>query len=327
MRRSAGVTAIAVVSLLGSVLVMCLGVSSAAAVFLVPRSTSSPSSPVPPAALLVVAGAFYFLPGVWGLVSGIGLIRLRNWARISTIVFGVLLILFGILTAVMMAIMFASGLPAGEQFDPAKAASVLAIMRGLLGALVLVEISIGAWWVVFLTRPKVAEQFGGTGTAASGTASGRPISITIIAWVMLIGVVGVIFPLVMHTPVPFFLTTLSGLPAALYMIAMAVTVAYSGVGLLRLQPTARLVAIGYTVFAFVNTTVFTLLPGGRARLGGMMEQQRAMTSVLIPGTSSAPPFDPVTMIYFSMATGTILMAVQLYFLVTRKRAFETPARG
>jgi hypothetical protein len=33
------------------------------------------------------------------------------------------------------------------------------------------------------------------------------------------------------------------------------------------------------------------------------------------------------MIYFSMATGTILMAVQLYFLVTRKRAFETPARG
>src|SRR5580765_202700 len=105
MKRSAGVTVIAVVSLLGSVLAMCFGVLSGAMAFLAPRRESGP----PPTALLVIAGAVYFLPGVWGLVSGIGLIKLKNWARISTIVFGVLLILAGGFTAVMVAIMSTIG--------------------------------------------------------------------------------------------------------------------------------------------------------------------------------------------------------------------------
>ena len=100
MKRSAGVTVIAVVALLGSVLAMCFGVLTGVMAFVMPRPASAPG--LPPTAMLVMGGAIYFLPGVWGLLSGIGLIRLKNWARISTIVFGALLILLGGFSAVMM---------------------------------------------------------------------------------------------------------------------------------------------------------------------------------------------------------------------------------
>jgi hypothetical protein len=318
MKRSAGVTTIAIVSLLGSALALCMGVLTGVMAFLIPRSTS----PAPPAAALAVAGAFYFLPGVWGLLSGIGLIRLKNWARISAIVFGVLLLLAGAFTAVMTAIMWKAGLPAGDQIDPVRAASVLAIVRGMMAALALGEIGIGAWFVVFLTRPKVAAQFKGGTTATAGTASGRPISITIIAWFMLVGVLGVILPLVVHVPVPLFLTTLEGLPATAYLIAMAGVAAYSGVGLLRLQPMARLAAIGYFVFGILNTTVFTLAPGWHERLAVLVERQQAMTAAFVPASPTPPLFDPVNVIYASLGASALLMLVPLYFLVTNKRAFE-----
>jgi hypothetical protein len=323
MKRSAGVTVIAVVSLLGSVLALCLGVLTGVMAFVMPL----PASPPPPPAMLAAAGAVYFLPGVWGLVSGVGLIRLKNWARISTIVFGVLMILGGGFTAVMMALMSTMGLgvPPSDQIDPATAARVMTMMRGAIGALALGELGVGAWFVVFLTRPKVAEQFGGAGTAASGTASGRPISISIIAWLMLIGAVLSTVPLILHSPAPFFLTTLSGLPAALYLITVVVLVAYCGVGLLRLQETARLVSIGYFVFGLVNSAVFALAPGGRDRMAALLAQQQAMTSAFMPGTPSTPPFDPMNVVYYTMAAATILLLVPLYFLVTNKRAFESPA--
>ena|ERR1051325_8845658 len=44
----------------------------------------------------IVLPLFYALPAIWGIVSGIGLLQLKNWARISTIIFSVLLIVFGV---------------------------------------------------------------------------------------------------------------------------------------------------------------------------------------------------------------------------------------
>src|SRR5436190_21914152 len=128
MNRSAGVTAIAIVTLLGSALAVCVGVLTGVAAFMMPRS-----EPAPPAApLFAVAIVVYILPGIWGLLSGIGLLRLKNWARISTIVFGALLILFGGFSVVMAIIMSRMSFPASQHIDPAQAASAMALMRGIM---------------------------------------------------------------------------------------------------------------------------------------------------------------------------------------------------
>jgi hypothetical protein len=105
MTRSAGVTVNAVVALLGSVLTMALG-----ALMLFGMVFALRSAPVEPPkdfplpavylkALMMLMPLFYVLPAIWGICTGIGLLRLKNWARISIIVFGGLLAFFGVFGA------------------------------------------------------------------------------------------------------------------------------------------------------------------------------------------------------------------------------------
>src|SRR5262249_60830903 len=59
------------------------------------RATRELSSPQVFRAILVLGTLMYLLLAIWGLASRIGLFRLRNWARNSTIVFSALFILMG----------------------------------------------------------------------------------------------------------------------------------------------------------------------------------------------------------------------------------------
>src|ERR1700735_2080493 len=97
MKRSPGVTLIAILSLIGSAFTFVIGVALLAVVALAPTSRSNPffGSPVIFRVILALAGLVYLLPAVWGILTGIGLWRLRSWARISIIVFAVLLSVMG----------------------------------------------------------------------------------------------------------------------------------------------------------------------------------------------------------------------------------------
>src|SRR5438874_12596450 len=92
--RSAGVTVIAILVLLGSIgtlgmsLLMCIGI-------LVESASQTHEMPELIRTMFVLLSIVYGLMAIWGVFSGIGLIRLKNWARISVIVFSILLILLG----------------------------------------------------------------------------------------------------------------------------------------------------------------------------------------------------------------------------------------
>jgi hypothetical protein len=319
MRRSAGVTVIAVIVLIGSVLTVGLGLLTSALALVIPMAGAGPSGESPPPALvLVFAGLIYLVPGVFGLISGIGLVRLRNWARISTIVFAVFLIV----TAAFM-LLAAMMLPAvsspNAQIDAAQMASIMAMMRIAMAVTSLALIALGVWWAIFLTRRAATVQFAG-GAAPLDRTFRRPVSITVIAWFMLVGCAGVFLSIALRSPVPFFVIMLTGVPALLYVVATGATLVYAGIGLLRLAPTARLVSIGYFAFGILNSAVFALGPGGHARLVAFTERARAMN----PMTSPAPPpfqVDMLPMMYASMAAAVLGGLVPIYFLVARKGAF------
>jgi hypothetical protein len=60
---------------------------------------ASPEHPAPTIAIGVAFGiltGFYAGFGVWGLVSAIGILRLRNWARICFAIFGGILAVFSL---------------------------------------------------------------------------------------------------------------------------------------------------------------------------------------------------------------------------------------
>src|SRR5215472_18074603 len=99
MNRSVGVTVIAIVVLIGSALV--LGVGALAIIGVVAGSTGPPPNNFPGSPMffrtfILMVPLIYILPAIWGIVTGVGLLQLKNWGRISIIVFSVLLLLVGV---------------------------------------------------------------------------------------------------------------------------------------------------------------------------------------------------------------------------------------
>jgi hypothetical protein len=312
---------------------------------------SQPGFPLPHAAfrgILALGSLLYLLPAIWGIASGIGLFRMKNWARISTIVFSVLLILMGGFDFLMS--LFIPFFPTrGATPNPVDPAIMSAIRIGMAGFWVGL-MGIGIWWLVYLTRQGVKQQF--VPVSAMPTASAmplsadqlqqyqgqpapiapskpeRPLSFTILAWFLLVCCLFVPLSVALHAPGMFLTKVLTGWPATIYNLTLAAVLLYIGIGLLRFKPLARSVAVGYFVFAFVNSAAFLLAPGRHARLQYLLEQQQAMMPwFAIWQNQFQPQIDLVPLLTFSACAGLIPIAVILYFLITRKQAFEMAARA
>jgi hypothetical protein len=343
MKRSAGVTVIAILSLLGSLLTFAMGILMLVVMVMapVPRSNQLPVSPVFFKVLFLLVSLVYLLPAVWGMVTGIGLWGLKNWARISIIVFSVLLILMGGFSGLMTLVM-----PIPTTPNNALNPSVMSSVRMVMGGFWLTLLGIGVWWLVFFNRAKVKEQFGQfpqtlaylsqpqtgypaqsapVGAADSG-ASKRPLSITIIAWFLLIGCLFIPLSLVLRSPAILFTKLLTGWPAALFFLSYVAVQACIGVGLLRLKPVARTAAIVYFIFGFLNGAVFYFAPGGHARMLALMESQQSMFPWMrLIQDQPEFHFDSTPFIVMGAVSGLIGITVPLYFLITRKVAFEKAA--
>jgi hypothetical protein len=94
--RSAGITVIAILQFIGSALLLVLAALMAFAMIVATPPASDPRLPrMYFTVMRVVLPFFYAIPAVWGILTAVGLLQLKNWARISTIVISVLLIVFG----------------------------------------------------------------------------------------------------------------------------------------------------------------------------------------------------------------------------------------
>lgn len=356
--RSAGVTVIAILALLGSALMLALAALVAIAMFVAPPQGANPAQ-LPPMffkVLRVGAPFMYALPAVWGIVTAVDLLRLKNWARISIIVFSVLLIVFGgfeVLSSVSFFLMQPNrGLDRTMLFSIGVAMAMFA----------LVQIGVGIWWLVFFNRATVKAQFVPWYLQPSGPVSGetpyrmdmphsatlpppappgeapapaivaprataRPLSISIIAWYLLAGCLFIPFSLFLHSPTFLFTAILTGWRATLYFLVIAGVHVYAGTTLLRMKPAGRLTAIGYFLFSILNFAVFYFAPGGHARLTRLMALQQSMFPWM-QSSQAASPFggDLTPFIIIGAVGGLLLGMVPLYFLVVAKPAFDKAAK-
>ena len=337
MKRSAGVTVIAVLSLLGSAFMLLVGGFAVLISLLAPVSSSPAFRGFPPffRSMMVL---LYVLLTTWGILTSIGLFRLKEWARISILTFSVLLALHGTFTALIsLVIPVRSG--------PNQAAG-LADVRIFMAGFSLALLSLGVWWLVFFARRKVGEQFaaaraerlalstpqvfpptvGPSVVAPLPSSTGRPLSFTILAWWMLASCLLIPLNLLLRPPAVLFTKVLTGWPAELYFIALLALHLYVGIGLLRLKLTARVVAIAYYCFIFVSTAVFYLAPGVHSRMVDLMRRAQAMFPWTRPlQDQQAFLFDPTPLMVMGACLGLAATLVPLYFLVTRKDAFEKAA--
>jgi hypothetical protein len=344
MRRSIGVTVIAVLSLLGSLFVLLMGVCIAVLPFVSSKlgSKDSPFSPGLFKLMMVVGALVYIFPAIWGIATSVGLFRLKEWARISMVVFSVLLILMFGFSALMLLVV-----PFPTTPNQPVEANVISGVRIFTTCFMAGIVGIGIWWVVFFTRASVKKQFVPiqqpvTGTAleapllppdsliAASVASAptRPLSLTIIAWLLLVGSLFAPISLFLRYPAAIFTKVVTGWPATLYYLAIAVVGLYVGIGLLRLKPLARSVGVAYYGLFFVNMAVFYLAPGGRTRMLDLMQRSQS----IFPGVQTQPWKDwnatqlfDTRFLAVMACIGLLSILAPIYFLVTRRQAFERAA--
>jgi hypothetical protein len=301
MQRSAGVI-IATFALLGSVLCLLM-VALMGFAFLM---QSSEGSNIPNAKLgLAFSAVFFLLPAIWGISSSIGLFRVKRWARISTMIFGGLLTFLGVVSP-----LFVLAIPFPPQ--PNATPAMTSAIKGAIVGFYLLLAAVGVWWLVYFTRPAVKAQF--ESGAVTRPPSARPLSISIMGWLCIVGCCCVPLNVLLRFPVVLFGVILTGAAAVLTNLAFGAVATILGIGLLRLKSYAPSLMIGYVVFGIANSVVSFSLPGGAERVQRLMQAMPWS----IPQAQYQSPFNPMLMSLLAIP----VWLVPIYFVLKNKKAFE-----
>jgi len=261
---------------------------------------------------LALTGVMMLLLSLWGIATAIGLFRLRNWSRISMLIFAGLLTLGCGMSLVVFNVMPmpASPADASVHVDMSGIMLGLSVFYGLLALL-------GGFWLYFFNSAKVRAQF--AGVTASGelpaTQNGRPLSVTIIAALLLFS--GVSFVLLGFAPLPatVFGTLVAGLPGHVLNILVGAVVLWGGIGLLRLNPLARSIAIWVFGYFVLNGLLFVFLPGFAQRMDASL--------AILPAEFRQQPQLPdyTRMMKVVMLPSELLYALGIWFLWKNRPAF------
>jgi hypothetical protein len=298
MSRPVGVTASAVVAILGSNLALLLAALMVASLFLATAQSQPPNT-----AQFAIAGAVMFaaLAGI-GIWTSVGLFRLRSWARTSILVFaGFLAACFSFGLLITMAIPVPSGITAGTEHLFGR---VVAVMFGI-------PLAIAVWWLIQFNTPSTKAAFA---SPVAETESRRPLSITIIGWLSILGVASCLFSILARLPVFLFGAIFDGWIAGIIYALFGALSLYIGKGLLDLRERARVLAIGWWGLGLVQLILVTLVPSLQRR---MLELQRTFEQP----QQTPIPFDQGMLTNWILTFSAILLAITIWFLIRNRAAF------
>ena len=120
--------------------------------------------------------------------------------------------------------------------------------------------------MIFFNRSRVKAQF--MGEAAASAPRLFPLSITIIAWFLIIGAVNVWLTFLLPFPMVLFGFVFRGWAGRLIAALFAGISLFAGIGMLKKRVVANSVAIGYFVLGLLNTFSFWVVPGSFAHEPG-----------------------------------------------------------
>ena len=308
---------------------LCVCLSAFAAI-LVWREPSTPRF-VRDSMLLGVAMEAGFI--IWGVASGIGLLRLREWARISVLIYSAFLLLVSIPGLIAMFVMRFAVPPNGG--DPELFRQMLLATRIFMAVLYGLLILTATWWLYFFNTRSARDQFkssqaqtlpnitsapGIVATEARRQFRARPTSISIIAWYLVI--TGSLFPLFLafHVPVMLLWFLLKGHTASAAMISMGLLQVVIGIAMLKLRGWSRILAIYYFAFVGLNSLTMVLVPRARANYQQVTDEVQSRFEVSTTNSGAA-----LVGVHVPLWTGLMfslpLQGVILWFLIRNKPAF------
>ena len=304
MPKWIAIRASAAIAIAGSMATLLFSAALAVVVLLTPPRETGPL----PAGAMKIAGvavAALFAGGaVWGICSGIGVLRRRNWARVSMMLFAGLLALLGA-TGALAAIVF----PFGDAPDIDH--RMAAVVRAAMVALYALGAALGAWWLALFTRRTAVEYFG----APEPATEQRPMSVGFIAWPLLASAVFTAVAAVLRFPVDLFGLSLGGWAAAAFYTLFTGAQLYLGSGLLQLDNTARAWSIAYFSAMAAWGGAIAFAPGFREKALELTLTLEGYSRMEIPDMGNG----------WWLAIGcAVSAAAPVWLLVRRGHAFRGP---
>jgi hypothetical protein len=274
---------------------------------------------------------FFFLGiAILGIFTGVGLIQLKNWARISTLIYAGVSSLF---SALFMLLLMVVPIPTAPNQPP----EVAHLTRIFVVAVYGVPLALGVWWLILFNRKAVVAQFSavggqlltGTGMQAGPTGAAYnpaqiespscPIPITVVAVFSLLSSLSLLFVIFRHSPLFLFGHAIAGIPGkAVYALSCGLHLA-TGIGLLRLKAWSFPLTLALQVFWFFSTAV--------TMLSSTYEQHLRETLASSPMTSNPNYFHMMRYISLgSLLIPVITIGVLIYYGGRFLRAAEASAK-
>lgn len=283
---------------------------------------------------------FMFAVAVFGIFVGIGVIRRRNWARISILIWG------GFMTFVCLAIMafsmviFSAGMGVGlPNTVSGDVGHVMAFARIFVVVFYGVPAGVGIWWLVLFTRTRVASAFTNpeafaqivdasgfpqpvSPIAAQPIRLACPVPLAILAGFFIFGAVCMVFlfvfsPFSSNVPMFLFGRSFSGISSKSFLLVFGFLSGAAGIGILKLKPWGLYTQIGLQLFGLLNCAATLFSPRYIPAMREMMQRNYSNNPVFSPGSFL------LSDAYFRgvMLFSTLMIAVILAILLWQRTRF------
>lgn len=212
---------------------------------------------------LSVVFIFLFLlaaAGIAGFAAALGLLRMRNWGRLTTLVIAGLILctsLFGLFVSILL--MFGSAAIPGESGFAFGTGAILLSLCVLIFAF-------GLWWIILLNRKNIREQFSPQETNQNHSAADKsrcPPPIALLAWLMVASSILCLisWPLLFGKIPAMLFTHIYLHPASSWIWAInSIFFIACGIGLLKLQRWSYTATIAIHAFWMISLLVSQLSP-------------------------------------------------------------------
>jgi hypothetical protein len=338
------VTAAGVIAILFASVGILFGALMQVALLALPNlESSSRRSAMPPETRAAASAIWFFIliVAIGELVVAINVLRRRNWARITILIWAGLMSFFCAISFV--AVFFVMSFMPRTMPDMKDAGSFLIFMKFFLFLFYGIPFAVAIWWLILFTRPRVVAAFktpaGGLPVPLALDASGFPqpqppvapttstkpscpIPLLVVAGLLLSSAVST--PLLMFLPttptVPFFFFgfTFYGSVAKIAVVTLTLLYGVAAIGLIKLKPAALNFILIFQVIFLINGIASLASPNY------LNEMHEAMLKVAASNPALPPDFPffsgsffraiLIFGLIFSMAIVGVLVAYRSRFL-------------
>lgn len=313
-----------------------------------PRLPTAPGAPVMPPGIQAMSAAimfFAFAVFVFGIFVGIGVIRRKNWARISILVWAGFMT-FVSLSAMVFGLLIFSAMPmALPNVRPSDAANVLGFVKVFFVVFYGIPAAVGIWWLVLFTRKRVSNAFtnpvesvpvldaSGFPQIAAPAAPPAirptcPLPLAIVAVLAIFGgacsLLFAFMPLAPDFPLMAFGHAFAGPAPRLILALFGLVSGVAGFGILKLKPWALYTEIALQSIGLANCLVTFFSPAYVPLMRSAMQKMYSENPFL---TADSPLLSDTYLRSTMIVASVFVFAVLAVLLWQRPRFLEQAAEA